>query len=641
MTFQIKSVVIYSLHKKRRVLDFKLDQANIIQGRSKSGKTALIDVLDYCFGAELLNTPDQPVWRTVEWFSVLLQFADTQVFIARKRPKPSGKQNAQAFMEVGKTITIPEANSLKPNTNIDTVISRLSRFCGIESNFNERPSGVGTEATLRHALWLCFLSEDEIATRAHLFHKQNVSFHHNALKDTLPFFIASHDATTLQQGEKLRHLRREYLEVTLSLRDVADRREQSEVRARSVFKEAQASGLAIAAKDDSLEEVMIALQNALDVPQLVDFEELPNLSPEITSLRRVCLELREKFDDLTKNLQEVNRIIDRRNNYLLEKKEQLSRLQPLRLVNSNKLTSECPICDQKIESDSNSATSLLQTFYQMNDELTDMARDTIPHEKIKQKLLLDLKNTRENWSISQKELDALIAQNFRARESQDLRASRSYLLGRIDMFVKNYSVMPDLSALKARKQALFDEILKLETEQAAALEEGQLFEALSSIDTTIRAIATHLKFDYSDASPRLDLNMMTIVAERERLIPFSAFGSSRNYLAYHIATYLALHKHFILNKAPVPNFIFFDQPSRPFYPNTNKGMNDSDTKFLKSILNVIVQSAKKWRLQVIVTEQADFDLPWFNQHVNERWNGKKLIPTEWVLECAYLTENED
>jgi hypothetical protein len=41
----------------------------------------------------------------------------------------------------------------------------------------------------------------------------------------------------------------------------------------------------------------------------------------------------------------------------------------------------------------------------------------------------------------------------------------------------------------------------------------------------------------------------------------------------------------------------------------------------------------KGGLQVIVTDHAEVDEPWFREAVVERWrNGKALVPAEWPME---------
>jgi len=61
MSFQIKDIVVYSHRGQRRILPLKTGELNIITGSSKTGKSALIEIMDYCLGAgaEFLRIVDQ------------------------------------------------------------------------------------------------------------------------------------------------------------------------------------------------------------------------------------------------------------------------------------------------------------------------------------------------------------------------------------------------------------------------------------------------------------------------------------------------------------------------------------------------------------------------------------------------------
>jgi DNA repair ATPase RecN len=48
MSFLIKSIIIYSHTGEQRTLDFNTTGLNIITGKSKTGKSAIIDIVDYC-----------------------------------------------------------------------------------------------------------------------------------------------------------------------------------------------------------------------------------------------------------------------------------------------------------------------------------------------------------------------------------------------------------------------------------------------------------------------------------------------------------------------------------------------------------------------------------------------------------------
>ena len=50
MSMQIKSIVLYNAAGKTRELSFKTGAVNIISGESNTGKSALIDIVEYCLG---------------------------------------------------------------------------------------------------------------------------------------------------------------------------------------------------------------------------------------------------------------------------------------------------------------------------------------------------------------------------------------------------------------------------------------------------------------------------------------------------------------------------------------------------------------------------------------------------------------
>ncbi len=50
MTFQIANIILYSHDGRIRELPFRIGELNVITGASKTGKSALIDIVDYCTG---------------------------------------------------------------------------------------------------------------------------------------------------------------------------------------------------------------------------------------------------------------------------------------------------------------------------------------------------------------------------------------------------------------------------------------------------------------------------------------------------------------------------------------------------------------------------------------------------------------
>ena len=63
---QIRELVLYGRNGKVRHLPFSLGTVNIITGKSKSGKSAVGDIIDYCMGGLSCNIADGVVRDTVD-----------------------------------------------------------------------------------------------------------------------------------------------------------------------------------------------------------------------------------------------------------------------------------------------------------------------------------------------------------------------------------------------------------------------------------------------------------------------------------------------------------------------------------------------------------------------------------------------
>jgi hypothetical protein len=81
MSFQIKDIIFYGHNGEMRRIELFPGRLNIITGASKTGKTALIAVLEYCFGSSECLIPDGIMRRTVAWVGVRLAVQYGDVFI--------------------------------------------------------------------------------------------------------------------------------------------------------------------------------------------------------------------------------------------------------------------------------------------------------------------------------------------------------------------------------------------------------------------------------------------------------------------------------------------------------------------------------------------------------------------------------
>jgi len=101
MTLQIRSISIYSREGERRDVELKLGKLNIITGASKTGKSALLDIVDYCWGRNECTIAEGEIRRGVSWFAVHFDNEGEGIFVARKNPGPAGKTSDEIYFARG------------------------------------------------------------------------------------------------------------------------------------------------------------------------------------------------------------------------------------------------------------------------------------------------------------------------------------------------------------------------------------------------------------------------------------------------------------------------------------------------------------------------------------------------------------
>ena len=169
MTMQILDIAVFSHHGQRRVLSLNSGTVNIITGASKTGKSALIDIVDYCFGAGECRVPEGPIRRSVSWFGLRLQLESGQAFIARRCPGPRLLLVRTASSRSETRLRFRGSVALRQTTNTKGLGALLTGWSGIHDNIHEPPLGQTRQAlsaNVRHALALCFQPQDEIIRRA-------------------------------------------------------------------------------------------------------------------------------------------------------------------------------------------------------------------------------------------------------------------------------------------------------------------------------------------------------------------------------------------------------------------------------------------------------------------------------------------
>ena len=213
MTFQIRSIAVYSQAGEIRAIPLRPGTLNIITGASKTGKSTLLDIIDYCMGSNDFPIAAGVVRTHTQAYAVLFQNGHEGVFVARRAPGPGRSVSTQFHIRtMSPDAPLPALDDLVVTSDLATAKSELAAFAGIRENLHEPATGTraALRASIRHSLFYCLQGQDEIASPSVLFHSQANEYTPQAMRDVMPFFLGAvpdDHIAKLNRGELHRWMR--------------------------------------------------------------------------------------------------------------------------------------------------------------------------------------------------------------------------------------------------------------------------------------------------------------------------------------------------------------------------------------------------------------------------------------------------
>lgn len=635
---QIKELVIYGLNGKVRRLPFKLGEVNIITGKSKSGKSAVGAIIEYCLGGNSCNIADGVVRDNVDWYGLLLQFKSEQLFVARKNPPADQQSSGYCYVERGEQIAVPEKCTFNSNLNYSGLEELLSGMVGISENLHITPDGQSRDslvANIRHALFYCFQNQYEVASPEVLFHRQQEPFIPQAVKDTLPYFLGVVNDNSLALEQERTRLKRQILIEKRRLDESLALRGGGLDRAISLISESKEVGLLsndVVADYDNYDAIKTVLSSVDEwKPDSVSTIGADRLS----ALQSELAECEGELETLNLDIDSAQSYAGASNGYEGAVKHQTMRLQSIGLFEQLDFSpNHCPLCSSDMgENPLPYVATMKAAITNLNKEIENVDRE---RPKIRE-YLNGLENTRqklrEKIQSLRAEIDGVYEHNRSANVYRDLMARRAKVAGRISLWLDSMNSTDNyegkqatIAQLEARLQEVEELLSKDDLEERKA-------SALNRISVNMSNWAKELQLEHGNNPYRLDLNKVTVIVDKpERPIPLKQLGSGANWVGVHLMTCFALHKFFIEANRPVPRFMFIDQPSQVYFP-SEREEKKQDWELIKALYKFIFDRVDELnhQLQLIIVDHADLKDPQFHNAVIEDWipDDNFLIPADW------------
>ncbi|MFD1851052.1 DUF3732 domain-containing protein [Oceanobacillus bengalensis] len=638
---QITEIVLYSKKGDKRTVPFNKGKVNIITGGSGTGKSALIDIVEYCMGRGTCGVPEGIIRETVSWFGVLLELNTEKIFIARKNPV-NQQTSGDVYIEVGENVSSP-AVPPNPNTNAESLVEYLTQKVGISPNLHQPPEGQtrdALEANIKHALFLCFQQQDEIASKRILFHRSTDGFINQSIKDTLPYFLGAIQEDRLVIEQKLTRLKRELKKAKRKLNEVENIKGDTATKGTALLAEAEQVGLIKMTDYPSELGKIIALLSGIVHWDSGDDLSIPGsdkLSEYQTNLRR----LQNEYNEITDQINAAKTFQYDVNGYTNEVHHQELRLESIGLYsNSNSDHSKCPICSSTLETS-------IPTVIEINNSLAKVKSNLEMTSKERPRLVEYINNLiehrdqiYENINKFNQLIDGLYEERKAAKEHKDINIRRGKVVGRISLWLESVDKEDNITQLQSRVESLKTNIEELEKELDTDKKDEHLNSILNRIGYKMTRWAEELGLEHSGDPVRLNLKDTTVVVDREdRPIPLYRMGSGENWVGYHLIAHLALHSYLTEHERPVPRFLFLDQPTQVYYPRDKDtllqgsidNLKDDDREAVNKMFDLIMDVVEMLdhKFQIIITDHADIANDKFQNAIIERWRGQALIPDSW------------
>lgn len=651
---QLLAIVLYHADGRTRRLDFEPGALNIVTGESQTGKSALLTIVEYCLGRSTMLVPIGPISETVVWYGALWQLEDGHAFVARPAPADGRAGTSLAMLEFGVTLDAPPLSSLRANIESRALREQLGRRIGIEENVSEPPPGSlrqPLEANVGHAALLCLQSQNEVASATTLFHRQGEPGIDQALRDTIPYFLGAVARDEALKRAQLRDARRTVTRLISEMGRVEAAASTIDVELTALLAEARAVGLVEETELSGRGDLVRVLQRA----RLAQPPTLPLADTESQDRR---VELQTLRDQLRV---ELRRVLDERGLLLHEGRaetgaagalqQQRDRLTVLsRLPGPGQASSSeddqaldlhlCPACGHELDEPDPTAAALQASLDELRQQVGALTGARPAYRRALTELDLRIDELRAQLRVAE---GALTDLDRSSRVNDQSTDTRDFTRGRIDATLARANLVEDNQLEYLRRQLTQWEqtVEALEAELDEDNDREQLTSRLFAVGRDMSKYAERLHLEHSSDSVRLDLARLTVITDTPTgPAPLFRIGSAANWIGYHLATHLALHRYLTTQNRPVPRFLMLDQPTQAHYPaeadnDSGAPEEDADRVAVRSMFELMrdVVDELAPAFQIIVCDHADLPEDWFQSAVRHRFrNGVKLIPADWIMQ---------
>ncbi len=635
---------------------------NIITGRSSTGKSAIIEIFDYCTGNGENTVPEGVITENAQLYFVVLVSKDTQLVVGRNQSENTTK----AFYKIESEVLDVDNLSMdyfgeEYFIPLNDFRVELGHFCGLNiSETDEDKESIDFRGqkkgrpSFRNMISFMLQHQNLIANKHSLFYRFDEKEKRERVIEEFKIFAGFVDQQYYLLCQRLEEKRKQ-LEQYKTANSKYEANKKEIVQEISDLRD---NFYAISGKElfpDILSESL------LNAPQLY-----------IDRLETYKIEVNEISDEYKKRYVQLS---EEKNSFLAKRRKATIRLERImssieyaknynKEIDKYKPVSEairadveCPFCHHATNVTATETNKLTDAINWLNGELQKSPQrldSFLPQKKEVEKEIADID---EKIRELNNNLNVILKTNEQLEKNKSLEEQSLKIKLKIEN-VLEWSLKESLNLAHYNIEGVQKEISDLEQILFERYNiEGKLSEAENFINKSMNEIGGKLDFEYKPINLHFDIKTFELyhLKEGNKKVYLRSMGSGANWLYSHVCLFLSLLRFFssLGDKSLVPTILFLDQPSQVYFPAVidlstekfdaeklkekekgKKGKEEVDDD-MRAVTNLFLQIADVLKSikeqygftpQIIISDHAD------NLNLGENYTFEDFVRKRWRKE---------
>lgn len=552
---------------------------NIVTGKSSTGKSALIEIFDYCFGSGENTIPKGVITTSASIYYVALRVSEQDMVLARDPDIPT-----KAFFRRVEIFNTTEIDSDYFNVSYFRPLGEFKKhlrdfFLDIDDVDESlvakayRGNRKAPTPSIRSFSSFMLQHQNLVANKHALFYRFDEKEKRDQTIEHTKIFLGLVD-------QKFFHLSQEKERLSTEVRSL-ERQKETNKRTSENYKQKVGPVLSqlyalmgFKSEPLALDKVLRHPQSAKDqLDEIIVTEKIDHNSDAMTQrYEQLKLARNQKTAELRKLQRQASSI----HKHIQEEERFVVNIKQFNLPEHVHIsTSVCPFCHTEKDSLRQSAEKLKQAITKVSGNLAQ-AR---PMKAKFESSLVEVQRNIEGVSNTLTELNQQITEIENTDEQLAKQKSlyESVLMQKVKLFVllDTLNMADDIELEKAIKE--LKKQLKTITDALNDYDvQKGLAEASNKVNEYMAEISSHFEFEASYKPINLQFSFETfdlyhLTPDGEKIY-LRSMGSGANWLYCHVTLFLAMHKYFaeLGDKCAIPSVLFLDQPTQVYFPNFNR-----------------------------------------------------------------------